>query len=205
MVFTYKSFTGDRIWRTHTGDISPFWFTDLVFTISDCQCFMSPVIVQQADNYTQYIHYNIPKDWVVHNTPYGYMDRYGCMKSMIHFKTFCGANKINPRVLFYDVHESHFDNKTIHILWFNHIKPFLLKVGDSGNDQSNNNGPKLKLKGICWQEIINWQRHHGTLKFKNTHMDAILVDIWIYFQLSSTHVISNAFRGTNIAPLTPPD
>ena len=124
---------------------------------------------------------------------------------MINLNTVCGANKLNPQVLFYDGHCSHFYKRDMHILRSHHIKTFILNLSDSGDDNPNDNGPNLNMKGLYVQAIMDWQRHHGTLKFKNTHMDAILVDIWIYFQLSSTHVISNAFRGTNIAPLTPPD
>ena len=87
---------------------------------------MPPVIVHQAENYTQYIHYRITKYWVVHNTPYGYMDRGGWMKAMIHFKTVCGANKLSLKCFFFDGHDSHFDDRSIHILYSNHIKPFIL-------------------------------------------------------------------------------
>ena len=65
------------------------------------------MIINQAENYIKYIHFNIPKDWVVHNIPYGYMKRDGCMKSMINFKTVCGSNNINLYVLFYDGHEKY--------------------------------------------------------------------------------------------------
>ena len=96
VVYAYRFFTGDRIWRTQTGERAPFCFTDLIFTRYGVQCFMPPVIVHQASNYTQDLHYNIPKDWVVHNTPSGYMDRDGWMKGMMNLKTFCGSKKLNP-------------------------------------------------------------------------------------------------------------
>ena len=33
-----------------------------------------PVVVFQITHYTQDIHYNIPSDQVIHNSPSGYMD-----------------------------------------------------------------------------------------------------------------------------------
>ena len=124
---------------------------------------------------------------------------------MIHFKAVCGANKLNPHVLFYDIHENHFEDRAIHILRSNHIKPFVLNMGDSGNDQPNDNGPKLKLKGICRQERMNWQRHHGTLKFTNAHMNNVLVETWRAFQISSSPAIINYFKKTNLVTITPLD
>ena len=72
------------------------------------------------------------------------MDRDVWMKATMHFNIVCGANKINPQVLLYDVYDSHFYNRAIYILRPNHIKPFILKAGDSGNDQPNDNGPMSK-------------------------------------------------------------
>ena len=127
---------------------------------------MTPVIVHQEVKYTQDLHYNIPKEWLVHNTPSRYMDRDIRTKEIMNSKTVCGANKLNSQILFYDGH----CNRAIHILRSHHIKPFILKLSDSGNDHPNDNGPYLNLKGLYDQAIMNWQRHRGTLKFKNTHM-----------------------------------
>ena len=116
---------------------------------------MPPVIVHQESNYTQDLHYKIPKDWLVHNTPSGYMDRDVRMKAMIHFKTVCGSKKINPQVLFYDGHSSHFDGRAIHNLCSNHIEPFVLEAGDSVNDQQNDNGLNLKQNIFYGQAIMD--------------------------------------------------
>ena len=53
---------------------------------------------------------------------------------------------MNPQVLFFDGHDSHFDDRAIHILRSHHISPFILKAGDSTNDQPNDNGPNCMLK-----------------------------------------------------------
>ena len=124
---------------------------------------------------------------------------------MIHFKTFCGVNKINPQVLFYNFHISHFDDRAIHVIHQYHIKPFILKAIDSVNDPQNENGPNIKLKGLYGQARMNWQIQHGTLKFKTPHTNAVLVETWISFQLSSSLVIANAFKKTKFVPLNPPE
>ena len=56
LVSTYKLFTGDRMWRTHTTDREPYWCTALIFARAYGQCFMSPVIVHQAENCIQDLH-----------------------------------------------------------------------------------------------------------------------------------------------------
>ena len=187
------------------GYISPFWFTALIFTRAGGQCFITPVIVHQAEKYTQDLQYIIPKYWVVHNTTSGYRDRDGWMKVIMNFKTVCGANKLNTQVLFYDIHDSHFYYREINIHLSHHINPFIIKAGDSVNDQPNYNGPNLNMKGLYGKSRMNWQRHHGTLNFTNAHMNYILVEIWRYFHIYSSPVIINAFKKKNIVPLTPPD
>ena len=83
-------------------------------------------------------------------------------------------------------------------------RTLLLRAGDSGNDQPNDNGPNPKLKGIYVQDIMNLQRQHVTLKFKHTHMNDVLVETWRYFQLSGVPVIINAFKKKKLVPLNPP-
>ena len=117
---------------------------------------MTPVIAHQAENYTQDLQYNITKDWVFHNTPSGYMDRDGWMKAMMYLKTVCGEKNLNTQVLLHDGHDSHFYARSIHIIRSHHIKPFILKADDSGNDQPNDNGRNLKLKGLYGQPRMNW-------------------------------------------------
>ena len=68
------------------------------------------------------------------------------MKAMSLFSRNCGYSKINPQVLLFDVHDSHFDDRATHILRSHHISPFILKAGDFTNYQPNDNGPNLKLK-----------------------------------------------------------
>ena len=136
---------------------------------------MPNMIVHQAENYTHDIHWNLPSDWLVHNTPSGYMDRNGCMKAMSIFSRTCGASKINPQVLFFDGHDSHFDDRATHILRSHHISPFILKAGDSTNDQPNDNGPNLKLKRYYGIAKVKWQRQHGTMKFTAAHMNSVIV------------------------------
>ena len=118
----------------------------MVFTRSDGKCFIPPMIVHQAENYTYDIHWNLPSDWLVHNTPLGYMARDVWMKAMSLFSRTCGDRKIKPQVIFFDVHDSHFDDRATHIIQYHHIYQFILKTGNSTNDQPNNNCPNLKLK-----------------------------------------------------------
>ena len=136
------------------------------------------MIVHQAANYAQDLHWNIPSDWLVHNTSLGYMDRDGCMKAMGLFSRTSGARKINPQVLFFDGHDSHFDDRDIHLLRSHHISPFILKSGDYTNDQPNDNRPNLKLKRYYGIAKVKWQRQHGTTKFTTAHMNYVLMEMW---------------------------
>ena len=85
MVRTYKFFTDDRIWSTHTGERAPFCCTALIFKCTGGKCFIFPVVVHHITHYAQDLHYNVPSDWVIHNSPSVYMYHYVWHKSMYHF------------------------------------------------------------------------------------------------------------------------
>ena len=99
--------------------------------------------MHQGANYTQDLHWNLPSDWLVHCTPSGYMDRDGWMKAMSLFSSTYGSSKMKPQVLFFDGHDSHFDDRATYIMQSHHIYPFILKAGDSTNNQPNDNRPNL--------------------------------------------------------------
>ena len=96
---------------------------------------MPPVIIQQAKEYSEDLHHNIPLDWTVHHTSYGYMDRDGWLKAMTQFSNICGASPVNNQILFFDGHDSHFDDRSLTQMQSKNIQPFILKAGDSINDQ----------------------------------------------------------------------
>ena len=77
IVCTYKWCNVDRVWKTQEGDHAPFWFTLLFFTRADGQCFIPPTVVHKGSEWLDSFSHNLPGNWVVHNTPSGYMDRDG--------------------------------------------------------------------------------------------------------------------------------
>ena len=67
---------------------------------------------------------------------------------MAQFSNICGASPVKNQILFFDVHYSNFDYRALTQIQSKKIQPFILKAGDSINDQSNDNGPNSKLKAI---------------------------------------------------------
>ena len=112
VVCTYKYFQRERMWKGQTGERTPFWCTLLVFTRADGKCFMPPVIFHQAKEYYQDTHRNIPLDWTVHHTSSGYIDRYGWLNIMAQLSNICGSSPLNKQILFFNGHDSYFDNRT---------------------------------------------------------------------------------------------
>ena len=94
--------------------------------------------MHQYNYHPQYLHYNIPLDWIVNHTPSGFMDRYG-------LSNVCGVSTINNKILFFDVHDIHFDNGALRKIIYKNIQPFVLKFGDSINYQTNDNCQNAKL------------------------------------------------------------
>ena len=148
VICTYKLFQGELMWKVQTGEQAPFWCTLLLFTRYDGKCFMPPIILHQAKDFLQYLHFNTPLDWTVHIPQYGYMDRDGWIKATTQFYNVCGASPVKNKILFFDGHDSHFDERTLIQMKCKTIQQFVLKIGESINDQPNNNGPNSKLKSL---------------------------------------------------------
>ena len=74
---------------------------------------MPPVVVNQSNEYSQYLHHNIPLDWKVHHTSSGYMDIDEWLKAMTQSSNICGASPVNNQILFFDGHDIHFDDRAL--------------------------------------------------------------------------------------------
>ena len=149
------------MWKLQIGEKAPFWCTLLVFTRSGGKCFMPPIIVNQSQEYSQDLHFNIPLDWTDHHTPSGYMDGYGWLKSMTQFSNLCGASPVNNQILLFGGHGSHFNNSTLRQMLCRNIQPFVLKAGNSINDQPNDNGPNVKMKSLYNMAKAAWMLKYG--------------------------------------------
>ena len=62
------------------------------------------------------------------------------------FSKLAGAHAGNKQILFYDGHNSYWDDDTLDLMASSFVQPFVLKAGDSENDQPNANGSNAKLK-----------------------------------------------------------
>ena len=142
---------------------------------------MPPVVVQQSKEYSQDIHHNIPFDWKVHLTPSGYMDRDGWIKDMTKLSNICSASPVNNQILLSDGHVSHFDDHALTQMQRKDIQTFILKVGDSINNQPNDSGPNSILKSLCNGLKDNWMLKYGTTRFQPHHMNSVVVEIWEAF------------------------
>ena len=65
------------------------------------------------------------------------------------------SSPLNTQVLFYDGHVCHYDDRELTILQSHHIKSFILKTGESMNEQTNNNVPTLNLKNLYGNTGMN--------------------------------------------------
>ena len=155
MVCKYKLFMGDRVWMTQTGERAPFWCTALTITRNDRQYLISPVVVHQNIHYTQYLHYNIPSDLVVHNSSSGCMDCDGWHKSMKFYPSMCFYSTLNPQVLFYDGYVSHFYDREFNIPCRQNTQYFIRKTCDYVHEQTNNNGLNMNLKNLYGNARMN--------------------------------------------------
>ena len=64
----------------------------------------------------------------------------GWFKTINNVANLTGSIVFNLLFNFFDVHNSHWDNDVLDEMKMNHIHTYLLKAGDSENDQPNDNG-----------------------------------------------------------------
>ena len=69
----------------------------------------------------------------------------GWLKLMFHFSSICCSSPLKPQVLFYDIHNSHFDGMALDILWYHYMKSFILNSGEYVHGQLSSNGPNLNI------------------------------------------------------------
>ena len=193
------------MWKVKTGERAPFWCTLILFNQYYGKCFIPPIIVHQAKEYSQDIQFNIPLDWTVHHTPSGYMDRDGWLKSMTQFSKICGATPFNNQIFFFNGHDSHFNECALRQTNCRNTQPFLLKEGDPINDQPNDNGPNSKLRSLYNLEKAVCMLKYGTTNFLPRHMNYLLIEAWDAFKMSDGNIIMDSFVKTNLPPLRPTD
>ena len=68
---------------------------------------------------------------------------------------------MSNKKLFFDGPESQFDDLNLINMDNQNIQTFVLKSGDSGNDQTNNNGPNIKLKYLYNVVKVSWILKYG--------------------------------------------
>ena len=125
----------------------------------------------------------------------------GWHKSMAYLPFICCSSPLNPQVLLYDGHASHFCYRELNIFWSHHIQYFILKSGDYVHDHTNDNSPNFELKNVFGNTIINFLRNHRTLKFSPSHMNDVLVETWEYLKLSSATIAQEYLNKTHLIPL----
>ena len=166
---------------------------------------MPPIIVHQANEYSQDLHYNLTLDWIVHHTPYDYIDRDGWIKAMTQLSNICGASPVNNQILLFDGHGSHFKYGALRQMMCKNIQPFVLKPGDSIYDQTNDNLPNYKPKSLYNLAKSAWILKYETKKFSLHHINYVLVEAWDDFKVSVGNIIGYRFSKTMVPPLSPTD
>ena len=133
------------------------------------------------------------------------MDNNRWLKDVSHLFSMCISSPLNPQVLFCDGHVSNFDYISLNILCIHQIQYLILKSDDFVHEYTNNNGTNFNLNNLHVNKIMNWMRKNGNLKFMLDHMNAILVETWEYFKISSASITHDVFKKTYLTHLSPPE
>ena len=133
------------------------------------------------------------------------MDRDCWLKAMNQFSNICGASHFNNHILFFDGRNIHLYNRTLTQKKSKKIQPFIVKAGDSINDQPNGNGNKSTLNYLYNVSKANWVLKYGTMRFQSHQMNSILVETWEAFAVSAGNIIRDSVAKTHLTPLSPPN
>ena len=130
------------------------------------------------------------------------MDRYGWLKAITQFSNVCGASRVNNKILFFGVHDSHFNDGTLIQMMYRNIQPFGLKSGNSTNKYPNDNWPNGKLKSLYNLAKSVWMLKYGATKFSPRHMNSVFIESWDYFNMSDRNIIRDSFAKKRLLPLS---
>ena len=133
------------------------------------------------------------------------MDRDGWLKAMNQFSNLCSAFPVNNHILFFDGHDSHFNNGALREMMCKNIQPFVLKPGESINDHPNDNGPNAKLKSLYIVIKSTWMLKYGMTKFSPQHMKFVLFEALDAFKMSDVNIIRDNFAKEQLPSLIPPN
>ena len=67
--------------------------------------------------------------------------------------------------ILFDRHNNQFYERALMHMGRQNIQPFVLKAGDSVNDQPNNNGPNSKIKSLYNEVKDAWMLKYGKKSF----------------------------------------
>ena len=109
------------------------------------------------------------------------------------------------QIIFFNGNESHFDDCALTHIQSKNIQPFILKEGDSINDQPNDNRPNSTLKSPYNITKAEWVLKYGTKRIQPHHMSYVLVEAWDAFKVSYGNIIVDSFAKTHLLPLSPPN
>ena len=94
---------------------------------------------------------------------------------MTKLSNVCSAYPVKNQINFFGGQNNHFDDCAIIHAEHQKIQPFILKSGNSVNEQPNDNGTNSKLKSHCNGVKYVWMLKYGAQEFLPHHMNSILV------------------------------
>ena len=121
------------------------------------------------------------------------MDRDGWLKSITQLSNLCGASPVKKHILFFDGHDSHFDDGALRQMMCKNIQLFVLKSGKYINDHPNDNGPNAKLKSLYNVAKSTRMLKYGMTKFSPQHMKFVLFEALDAFKMPSGNIIGDSF------------
>ena len=71
-IYTYKFVSGEWMSEVQTGEWALLCWMLLVLAQANGKWFMLPIVMHQANNFSQYIYFNIPLEWIFHHPPSRY-------------------------------------------------------------------------------------------------------------------------------------
>ncbi|KAJ1442357.1 hypothetical protein B484DRAFT_426828 [Ochromonadaceae sp. CCMP2298] len=197
-----------RSLRVHKEERAPFWATMFYWFEATGAHPCPPVIVHQGGEgdtiRADYLD-GLPKDWVVHATPSGYMDQKGFALVCYSLVQHCQARMGYPKNLYVDGHESHWCSQCLCFLRDRHIYLMFLKAHDSTNDQPNDMGNNAQVQCQYKWAVNEWMnRYAGVVEVLSApYFNRILATAWNRFLADprTPDITRRAFAASGLHPM----
>ena len=167
-----------------TDDRNSYW-TSLYFTTCGDGTFLDMMVIHKGGTTTGttmpgHISMNLPPNFIVSETPSGYMTQPEFEKAILQLHEYRKKQKREhiPSFFFMDAHDSHWGSVGLDFCLKHNIFPFFLRSNNSTEDQPNDNGSNAVVQAAYTKAQLRWRKKYPGVPFSKPYQNMVISDMW---------------------------